>query len=519
MSGTAVRRKACTTRSENHTTVQFVLLLLSLSHRHTHTSSQSPNHLRNRPSRHPSNHHTTAQDFTVNGLTLIDPLTTQKSSSTLVLVSTMGKRKPKKSGKESTRTTATPKIDIISNLPDFLLFHILSFLPTRCAMATSVLARRWRHLWKDLLVLDLDNSEESPYYLSGGRHRFVAFVDSVFAQRTAAHVEKFCLTCEIPIDKRKSSTTWLRSVVGPHLKELYLDLSLHHHKGYGRVKLPQKNLELDLDCVDPNYVICSCRALENLKLTLREAFPTKSWETAELHMPRTLKRLTLIQADDTEEDLNDIQELVINTPLLEYLSITLWARCLQVSISDYPNMVEAHLDIDQDQEQIGWVLELFKALRQTKLLDLKLSTMECLLRASPFELPEFSRLVNLELEIPYFDSGFMIELLHNCNMLQVLTLHNREKVSTLELEEPNCWKLPMKDPDCVISHLKIFEFKGYQDSADEHAFVAYLLERGPILETMKIHADPSLGRKYKQRIHKELSRVPRSSKTCQLKVT
>ncbi|XLU29483.1 hypothetical protein S245_065549 [Arachis hypogaea] len=463
----------------------------------------------------------------------------------------MGKRKPKKSGKESTRTTTTQKIDLISNLPDFLLFHILSFLPTRCAMATSVLARRWRHLWKDLLVLDLDNSEESPYYLSGGRDRFIAFVDSVFAQRTASHVEKLRLTCEIPIDKRKSSKTWFRSVVGPHLKELYLDLSLHHNKGYGRVKLTVKvltstsleslvlrgrmylavyegfgwvrlpslkNLELDLDCVDPNYVICSCRALENLKLTLREAFPTKSWETAELHMPRTLKRLTLIQAD-TEEDLNDIQELAINTPLLEYLSITLWARCLQVSISDdYPNMVEAHLDIDQDQEQVGWVLELFKALRQTKLLDLKLSTMECLLRASPFELPEFSRLVNLELEIPYFDSGFMIELLHNCNMLQVLTLHNREKVSTLELEEPNCWKLPMKDPDCVISHLKIFEFKGYQDSADEHAFAAYLLERGPILETMKIHAEPSLGRKYKKRIHKELSRVPRSSKTCQLKV-
>ncbi|XP_057733737.1 F-box/FBD/LRR-repeat protein At4g26340-like [Arachis stenosperma] len=290
--------------------------------------------------------------------------------------------------------------------------------------------------------------------------------------------------------------------------------------GNGCPYLPSlKNLELDLDYVDPSYVICGCWALENLKLTLHESFPIRSWDTAELHMPRTLKRLTLIQADDIEEDLNDIHELDIITPLLEYLSITLWARCLQVSISDYPNMVEAHLDIDQDQEQFGWVVELFKALRQTKLLDLKLSTMECLLGASDFELPEFSRLLNLELEIPYFDSEFMIELLHNCNMLQVLTLHNREKVSRLELEEPNCWTLPMKDPDCVISHLKIFEFKGYQDSADEHAFVAYLLEKGPILKTMKIHADPSLGQRYKQRIHQELSTVPRSSKTCQLKVT
>ncbi|XP_052109932.1 F-box/FBD/LRR-repeat protein At4g26340 isoform X3 [Arachis duranensis] len=466
----------------------------------------------------------------------------------------MLKQKQMKLGEKSTRT-GTPKIDLISNLPDSLLFHILSFLPTRCAMATSVLARRWRHLWKDLLVLDLDNSEESPYYLPGGRHRFVAFVDSVFAQRTAPHVEKLRLTCEIPEDKRKTLKKWIRSVVGPHLKELYLNLCLHRHIECGTVKLPEqvltsksleslvlrgrmflmvklvyggngcpylpslKNLELDLDYVDPSYVICGCWALENLKLTLHESFPIKSWDTAELHMPRTLKRLTLIQADDTEEDLNDIHELDIITPLLQYLSITLWARCLQVSISDYPNMVEAHIDIDQDQEQVGWVLELLKALRQTKLLDLKLSTMECLLVAPAFELPEFSRLLNLELEIPYFNSGFLIKLLHNCHMLQVLTLHNREKVSTVEPEEPNCWTLPMKDPDCVISHLKIFEFKGYQDSADEHAFVAYLLERGPILKTMKIHAHRSLGLKYKHRIRQELSTIPRSSKTCKLKVT
>ncbi|XLQ98832.1 putative FBD-associated F-box protein At5g38570 isoform X1 [Arachis ipaensis] len=234
-------------------------------------------------------------------------------------------------------------------------------------------------------------------------------------------------------------------------------------------------------------------------------------------MPDSLKRLTLMQ-DIFGEDINDIEDLVIDTPLLEYLSIKLWARCLQVSISDYPNMVEAHLDIDQDQELVGWVLQLLKALRQTKLLDLRLSTMKCLLRAPAFELPEFSRLHNLELQIPYFNSGYLIKLLHNCHMLQVLTLHNREKFSTVEPEEPNCWTLPMKDPDCVISHLKIFEFNGYQDSADEYAFVAYLLERGPILKTLKIYAHRNLGLKYKHCIRQALSTIPRSSKTCKLKV-
>ncbi|MED6185835.1 hypothetical protein PIB30_060801 [Stylosanthes scabra] len=451
----------------------------------------------------------------------------------------MPKRKQRKVEAEESTRIGTPKVDIMSTLPDSLLCHILSFLPTRCAMATSVLARRWRHLWKDLLVLDFDNSKDMPEK----SHRFLFFVKAVYAQRRVPHVEKLRLICDIPRHEKKTIKRWIRAVVGPQLKELYLSF------GDGRIKLPEevltsesleslvlkgdmflnvfdgfidlpsiKNLELDLHYVDPDYVISGCGALENLKLTLHESFPLSVSEPPQIIMPDSLKRLTLIQDDNAPEDLNDIEYLGIDSPLLEYLSITLWARCLEVSIKNYPNMVEAHLDIDQDQEQVGWMLELLNALRQTKLLDLKLNTMECLLRSPAFEFPEFSRLLNLKLELPYFNSGFLINLLHNCHMLQVLTLHNREKVANVKPEEPSCWILPTKDPDCVMSHLKTFEYKGYLDSADEHAFIAYLLERGPILKTMKIHVYRGLGLKNKQRIRQEFSTLPRSSKACKLRV-
>ncbi|MED6144433.1 hypothetical protein PIB30_015646 [Stylosanthes scabra] len=459
----------------------------------------------------------------------------------------MPKRKQKKVQVEESTITGTPKVDIISTLPDSLLCHILSFLPTRCAMATSILARRWRHLWKDLLVLDLDNSKDSPYYLSE-ESRFLAFVNAVFAQRRVPHVNKLRLICDIPRHEKKTIKRWIRNVVGPQLKELYLSLGdrkitlpeevltscesleslvlkgnmfliVYGMDNDGFFDLPSlKNLELDLNYVDPDFLLSSCWSLENLKLTLHESFPLNASEPPQIIMPGSLKRLTLIQDENASEDLNDIEYLGIDTPLLEYLSITLWARCLEVSIKDYPNMVEAHLDIDQDQEQVGWMLELLNALGQTKLLDLKLNTMECLLRAPAFEFPEFPSLLNLKLELPYFNSGFLINLLHNCLMLQVLTLHNREKVSDVKPKEPSCWILPPKDPDCVISHLKTFEYKGYLESADEHAFIAYILERGPILKTMKIQVYRGLGLKNKQRIRQELSTLPRSSKACKLRV-
>ena len=53
-------------------------------------------------------------------------------------------------------TSADDYKDVISSLPDCLLIHILSFLPTRASVATSILSSRWRSLRKLVPVLDLD---------------------------------------------------------------------------------------------------------------------------------------------------------------------------------------------------------------------------------------------------------------------------------------------------------------------------------------------------------------------------
>ncbi|KAL1200112.1 F-box/LRR-repeat protein 25 [Cardamine amara subsp. amara] len=39
--------------------------------------------------------------------------------------------------------------DSISDLPDEILHHIFSFIPTRLAIRTSVLSKRWRHVWSE----------------------------------------------------------------------------------------------------------------------------------------------------------------------------------------------------------------------------------------------------------------------------------------------------------------------------------------------------------------------------------
>nr|POF27507.1 f-box/lrr-repeat protein [Quercus suber] len=88
--------------------------------------------------------------------------------------------------------------DIISSLPDSILCHILSFLPVRDSVATSVLSNRWKPLWILVPVLDLDH-----YNLSKKRRgQTFSFVDTVVRIWTLRNA------ISIPTPLRKLRISW-----------------------------------------------------------------------------------------------------------------------------------------------------------------------------------------------------------------------------------------------------------------------------------------------------------------------
>ncbi|CAN0842177.1 FBD-associated F-box protein At4g13985, partial [Linum grandiflorum] len=92
-------------------------------------------------------------------------------------------------------------VDRLSELPDCILTHILSFLITKDAVQTSVLSRRWRSVWKYVPVIDLDadsfrRESYKRYYISR-KWSSECLVDTVLSLRHDLKVDKICLVDEV----------------------------------------------------------------------------------------------------------------------------------------------------------------------------------------------------------------------------------------------------------------------------------------------------------------------------------
>ncbi|KAK4268311.1 hypothetical protein QN277_024986 [Acacia crassicarpa] len=80
--------------------------------------------------------------------------------------------------------------DRIGGLPDSLLFHILSFLQTKDVVATCMLSKRWRHLWRLPSKLHFDDRSFPSVEF------FVQFIDAALRLVRLNSVQMFVLKCE-----------------------------------------------------------------------------------------------------------------------------------------------------------------------------------------------------------------------------------------------------------------------------------------------------------------------------------
>ncbi|XP_065862296.1 F-box protein At4g09920-like [Euphorbia lathyris] len=414
-------------------------------------------------------------------------------------------------------------IERISKLPDEILGKILSYLPTKEAVATSILSKRWEHLWA--LTSDLDfsdyllhvyrNSSENDCMIK--MRSFPKYVDRVIFYHAGSNIRK----CNMSFYTKyfpSSAHAWICAMITCNVQELFLsysDLQLSTYyqlpwslfscntlgvlEIYGKfvIDLPAyvcfpclKCLKvkgvLFVDNASAERLFSSCPVLE--ELTIKSGLEIMNISVS------SLKRLCIhFWAIETN----------ISTPCLEYLEMVHDEvdALFRYFVNFTSSLVQAQLE--------GVDIYLLKAISQVECLGLTETDRSLQSIIGDSALPIFKNLKTLKLgRVRYLspnDWKMLTNLLESSPNLQVLVFPDGLVSDGIHHEELNYFNLQRPEPvaECLSMHLKtveIYEFFGLQE---ELQLLEYFLECGKVLEKMIIHRyvvskNPTLEKKVKE---------------------
>jgi len=114
--------------------------------------------------------------------------------------------------------------DLISNLPNSLITHIISCLPTKDAVRTSVLSKKWINHWISITKLDLD---DGVYYSqrrnkSGAKQNFINFVNRTLLFTPRYNVESLSLVITKDYDASLLNT-WIFCILEKCVKKICIN--------------------------------------------------------------------------------------------------------------------------------------------------------------------------------------------------------------------------------------------------------------------------------------------------------
>lgn len=440
--------------------------------------------------------------------------------------------------------------DRISNLPDPILTHILSFIPTKSAVGTTILSKRWKSPFISLPNLDFDDAVSIYHDLFGRDSRkkvsFMNFVDKILMLRgNNLNLERFSLICVGNYDLTRVDE-WIRIVVGHNVKEL--NLTLNFRELYALVQdvymcrsievlrlkwkilvdVPENVSFFSLKVLEFTGVkfssyesveklLLSCPVLEDLVIE------NCKWLSGCCLSVRgsALKNLSL----DTYVHLDREVELkiLIDTPAIETLEIREFTSEDILIKENLTSIRTASIDVAQKIERSvpcslygDSVFGLLENISHVKFLTLSKSTMGALSRASDYRFPTFHNLTELELIVDAWSGWTLLpHILGSSPNLETLVFPQGlvDMFSSQSQFFRFSWSPPELVPECLSSKLKTIEIKSFQGINDELSFVKYLLKHGRVLRTMSI--DCSL-LPDDAKIQKKLFKFRRGSTSCKL---
>ncbi|XP_012481462.1 putative F-box/FBD/LRR-repeat protein At5g22670 [Gossypium raimondii] len=407
--------------------------------------------------------------------------------------------------------------DRISSLPDHILCHILSFLPLKEAVRTSVISTKWRYLFASISTIEFDDS-----LLSGLTDRnvdsFKNFVDRLLKFPDQVSLDCFRLSDGISLNDEDHDfdvSGWICAALCRGVKEI--DLFLDY---FGCV-------------LTVPAVLFTCHSLVTLKLNA---------ECRKIDVPSDvcLGNLKTLQLRNTVVDGDSIHRLISNCHVLEDLAFiechlmyasalniktpSLKRLVLDLDVVEYgdfnnvvvinaPNLEKADISIylfgfsDRETSATHLIQGIIQGICTVRSLNLTINDL--IFRTC--RLPIFHNLIKFEYGVLGSNGRetWLVEFLHCAPNLNTLTLNFLVVVETQ-------WKvLHMEVPSCLSLHLKEIKILNFKGDMRMFEMISYFLDNAMVLEKLMIGMK-SLSETQQSIVFNQLLQLPKSSKKCQV---
>ncbi|ERN05587.1 hypothetical protein AMTR_s00007p00268900 [Amborella trichopoda] len=439
-------------------------------------------------------------------------------------------------------------LDRFSSLPDNILNSILSYLPTKEAVRTSVLSNRWKYMWTGILVLDFDeNCFCGKGENSRKREKMVGIVNRVLKLHFG-HVERFKLVF-YPGKFKSHISRCLQFLQTSGVQELDLDFrgeSQEAYAGYGWYELPSciydlgsllvlnlKNCTMGVPlefkglkslktlCLSDVYIsgeqlsilVSKCEVLQNLTVHC-----CKDIENIKILGPHT--QLQSLKIDGCCVTLG---ELEIDAPNLLSFDFTGWVS--GSPMLNVPRLLKATITQSSknslDGQNEKWYLEM--AMNLSKLVHVESLSL----------LGFFVKFLAKGEAIDQVPTNFLNlkKLALKVNMTKVSEVttiarflgcchHLEEIVFWLDQHHPELtWQFwdAQVPPYCVVDYLKTVVIKNFSGLEDEEAFVRFLLMCAKELKKITVSCYESMRTERRmQTALEKLAKVERASQNVEM---
>ncbi|KAG7627299.1 F-box domain [Arabidopsis thaliana x Arabidopsis arenosa] len=421
-------------------------------------------------------------------------------------------------------------------LPDDLLVQILYLLPTKEAVSTSVLSKRWRTLFTRSDNLDFHNP------ISGRPEdilkSFNDFVDSSLAFQGGKHIKKFSLHTKTNTFEYDVLDHWICNALEHGVSELHLHL-MHESwpwlfsipsKVFNSSSLVKLSLGSRLYCPSfppdtslpalkvllldsilfrddqlSNVFLAACPALEDL--TIHHTYhpcviSSKSIKKLSLSVNSGYYGAGYILTLDTPSvvDLYYSDSPRHNAPLFHLDSLA------KVTL-DLHFIEDNNREVQNDAD----VKNLIREICNVKTLHLTCSAVESVKKLNKGGLPMFNNLV--ELVFSSKKEGWRV--------LLPLLLENSPNLETLVLSDLHRYTFGRRHrfvgiPIPPNNQIKVLRIMQYQGSATVLKHISHFLLNMDCLEVMKVNVAAALDDPKKMQLTEDLLKLPTAS--CKLKI-